>query len=144
MISESDMRRWPTCRRFINKARRIGQGNNPTESEVETYLELVAAEIDGILISRRYAVPVPEDAAGALQLLRGINIHGAEVMMEEASESHPDLASEQKTYEADLKMLRESDTIMEIPKNTQRASARGPGVTVAPPSTHTRHGARLF
>ena len=49
---------WDVAR--LNNARRMGEGNNPTASDVAVYCELVGFEIDGILLNPQQA-PIPTD-----------------------------------------------------------------------------------
>lgn len=127
-----------------DRARVIGSGNNPGETDVQGYLEMAAAKIDSILVNKGYELPIPADAAAARQLLRSLNIKGAVVQMEKASPTHPDLAETQKAYDAELQELIDADTIMDVPKDVQRAEPRGPGVTHPPPSIDPDHTGPFF
>lgn len=114
-------------------ARKIGQGNNPTETDVETYLALSESEINGILVNKGYVVPVAESTQ-ALATLRRINAEGAVAKMEEAIANGPNQASSEARYQRSLQSLASAMTVLLAPKNIERSKPRGPGVTnVRPP-----------
>jgi hypothetical protein len=114
----------------LNRAREIGKGNNPTASDVAFYLEISAAEINGIILQKGYQLPIPSNATGALQMLRGINAKGAWYQMEEASPSSQNKENAEKAYQASLEMLRTAELLMSVPKETERTRPRGPGLNV--------------
>ena len=46
-----------------NRARVLGQGANPTQQDVEGFLEQIAGEIDSVLINKGYSCPYPRPRA---------------------------------------------------------------------------------
>lgn len=116
----------------LNRARVIGQGDNPNESDVLFYLEVTAAEIDAILLDKGYQLPIPSEATSAWNMLRRINAQGAAMEMEQASPSSRGADRYKKIYEESLAMLRTADLVMNVPKADGRAKPRGPGVTTPP------------
>jgi hypothetical protein len=114
----------------LNRARIIGKGNNPTASDVAFYLEVIAGEINAVVLAKGYDLPVPTNATGALQMLRGINAKGAWWMMEDASPSSQNKTEAREAYDASLEMLRTAELMMLIPKETERTRPRGPGLNV--------------
>lgn len=116
----------------MNRGRKIGEGANPTKKDVEFFLEVVAAEIDGILIDKGYQLPIPSTATGALQMLRRVNAQGAILEVELASPSSQHAERFQKTYDESIEMLKTADLVMNVPKSDGRSKPRGPGLTVAP------------
>lgn len=126
---------WPDVA-ALNKARKLGAGENPTEGDVQFYCENSAAEINAILLNKGYGLPIPAEATEALALLRKINAEGGLVQMEKASPTRDgkQLTSAEASYAASLKDLREATEVLGIPKETGRSRPRGPGVTTAPPS----------
>jgi len=113
----------------LNKARKLGQGNNPTEADVLVYIELTAAEIDSILVGKGYNVPIPSSYPEAFQFCRWLNSKAALVMMEESSPNSTILATATKSWEEARAALVAARDIMEVPMDTPRVQARGPGVT---------------
>lgn len=114
----------------LNRARKIGQGDNPTADDVSFYLEMAAGEINSLLLNKGYTVPISPDSPTAAALLRGINAKGAQMHMEEASPSAPNLDRVRKEYEAELEKLMDADFTLDAPLNVERARPRGPGLTV--------------
>ena len=115
----------------LNRARRMGEGLNPTASDVGVYCELVGFEIDGILLNKGYNVPVPSTYAEAFGYLRWLNAKGALVMMEEASPNSIILARATESWEHAREALRTARTVMDVPQEEARTEPRGPGVTRA-------------
>jgi hypothetical protein len=113
----------------LNKARRMGEGNNPTASDVGVYCELVGFEIDGILVNKGYNVPVSSNYPEAFGYLRWLNAKGALVMMEEASPNSVILARATESWQNAREALRTARTVMDVPQETVRTEPRGPGVT---------------
>lgn len=113
----------------LNKARVIGQGNNPTLYDLQVYINMSAAEIDAILTNKGYSVPVSSSYPAAVNFLNGINARGALALMEEASPSSINLDRAQKAYDDAKRMLVDAQSIMDAPKDVARAEPRGPGVT---------------
>lgn len=118
----------------VNKARVMGQGQNPTASDVTTYINLAAGEIDAILVNKGYSVPVnaaswPE--AGAF--LQSVNVKGAVAMSETAQPTNPDARDKAKAaYDAALKMLSDAKFTLNADLDVQRSEPRGPWVTFTP------------
>lgn len=115
----------------LNKARKLGQGSNPTEADVTRYLEFTAAQLNSILTNKGVAVPVTEaEAPNAYQLLRRLNALGAAVQMEEASATPgPSLDRLRAGWEQGREDLEKAQTVLDAPLNTARTEVRGPGVT---------------
>lgn len=61
--------------------------SKPTASQVIGYLELTAAELDGILRAVGYGLPIATTATSALKLLEHFNVLGAAAMVEEGAPS---------------------------------------------------------
>lgn len=118
----------------LDVARVIGAQGNPTATQVQLYCELVAAEIDAILRSRGYDVPVPTAAEGDRALLRKINAEGAFAMMEKASPSKPNDKEVTANYQASLKLLADARDVLESPQDQGQSEPRGPGITTPRPS----------
>jgi hypothetical protein len=60
--------------------------SRPSLAEVNRFLTLTAAEIDGILRARNYVVPVPTTATSAFDLVSHGNALGAHAMVEQGAE----------------------------------------------------------
>jgi hypothetical protein len=117
----------------LNTARIMGQGNNPTASDVATYIYMVCGEIDAILTTKGYDVPVvTASAPEAAAYLNGVAAKGAYWMQEEASPSSPNLDRAYAAWMAAKAALMDAQTVMDLPKDTTRALPRGPGVTPTP------------
>lgn len=70
----------------LNRARVFTASSRPTASEVGRYLDLTAAELDGIIREHGYALPVATTATSALMLLAHGNALGAAWMVEQGAE----------------------------------------------------------
>lgn len=116
----------------LNKARVAGQGNNPTTDDIQTYINMIAAEIDAILINKGYSTPVDPSNTSAYGLLNVINARGAAAMVERASPNSPNLDRFELEWEEAKKMLVSAQQILDAPKDVARAEPRGPGVTIPP------------
>lgn len=120
----------------LDVARKIGVGGNPTATQVQLYCELISGEIDSVLRSKGYALPVGASSLSDLALLKKVNAEGAFALMEEASPTKPDEDKVRKRYEKSLDLLREADDVLETGKDRERSKPRGPGVTEPPPSNN--------
>ena len=116
----------------LNKARVLGQGNNPTVEDVQVYINMAAAEIDSILVNKGYSVPIDPSYQPAYNLLNSLNAKGAVAIMERSAPTSVNLDRWEKEWDAAKKDLIASDQVMDAPKDVQRAEPRGPGVTTAP------------
>jgi len=117
----------------MNKARIIGQGQNPTLTDVDTYILMAAGQLDAILVNKGYDVPVntasyPETAG----LLAWANATGAWQLMEEASPNSPNIDRAQAAFDAAKKMLADAKFVMELPMEQARSEPRGPWLTFRP------------
>lgn len=117
----------------LNKARPFGVGENPTVNDVQGYINMIAGEIDQILITKGYVVPVDISLAPeASAYLNGVNATGAWYLMERSSQSSVNLDRAAKAWEDAKAALMKAREVMDIPKDTTRASPRGPGVSTPP------------
>lgn len=119
----------------LNKPRAaaIGVGGNPTLTDIQGYIVMTAGEIDAILTSKGYQVPVnsaSSPAAGAL--LNSLNAKGAYALMEEASPNSPNLDRARQAWEAAMKMLSDANFTLDAAMNLERSEPRGPWVTTQP------------
>lgn len=117
----------------MNWARTMGLGSNPGQSQVWIYINMVAGEIDAILTTKGYQVPVnipssPEAAA----FLNSVNAKGAWWMWEAASPNSLNIDRAKAAYDAAIKLLSDSKFSMDVPMNMLRAEARGPWATMTP------------
>jgi hypothetical protein len=114
--------------------RKIGEGNNPSQRDVEVILELVEAEINAILVNKGYQVPVEKaEAPLAFQFLRRIVAQGAVAQIEQSAGNGPNVERSEKVYQQSLKLIVEAREIMVAPQNQERDKPRGPGVTSVGP-----------
>lgn len=125
----------PSDVQALNTSRVAGQGNNPSVAQIQTYINMTAGVIDAILTNKGYQVPVSPLYPEAINYLCGVNAAGAAAMMERAAPTSVNLDRFEKEWEEAQKMLIDSQSIMDIPKDIARAEPRGPGVTV-PPGVH--------
>lgn len=116
----------------LNKARTIGQGNNPTVEDLQVYINMAAAKIDAALVNKGYTVPIDPSYTGAYNLLNSLNATGAVAIMERSAPTSVNLDRWEKEWEQGLENLIAADQVMDAPKDVQRAEPRGPGVTTAP------------
>lgn len=117
----------------LNPARQVGTGTGqPSVAQVQVYINMTAAEIDAILVTKGYTVPVSSGYTEAYALLNAANARGAVAMMERGAPTSPNLDRFERGWEDTKTFLRDSQFTMDAPKDEQRASPRGPGVTTAP------------
>lgn len=117
----------------LNKARQIGQGNNPTLTDVNGYIEMTAGQIDAILVNKGYSVPVNTASNPEAEgLLSWVNATAAWKMMEEASPNSPNIDRAARAADAAMKMLADAQFVMDLPMNQARAEPRGPWITFTP------------
>lgn len=97
----------------LNPQREYGHDDNPDSSQVGALIEQVAVEIDAVLESQGYTVPVTEPA-NLVNFLKYINAYGAAYLAEAGM--FPETAEPgetahwqmlQKRYDKYLKMLEE-------------------------------------
>lgn len=124
----------PSDAASVNKARIIGQGNNPTASDVAGYCAMISGEIDAILTTRGYVVPVSvasnPEAAGFLQ---SVAVKGVVWMMEQAVPTNKDARDSAKiAYDAAIKMLSDAKFSFDSPSETERSQVRAPFITFQP------------
>ena len=118
----------------LNRSRTLGVGTNPTEEDVKLFLEQSAAEIDGLVSQKGYAIPIPTSATTAFNTLKAINAEGGLAKMEESSPSSSIKIDARNAYNKSLKMLESAEAIVGAPKDVDRVKPRGPGLT-RPPTT---------
>jgi hypothetical protein len=117
----------------LNWARAIGVASNPGNSQVQTYINMVAGEIDAVLIRHGYLVPVNiASYPDAARMLNTVNAKGAVWMMEEASPSSPNLDRAKAAYDAAMKMLADAQFVMNAAMDTTRSEPRAPWITYQP------------
>jgi hypothetical protein len=94
----------------LNTNRTFTGSSNPTLTEVDRFLALTAAEIDGILRARGFLVPVPASATSALQLLAHGNALGAAMMVEQGAQTS-DRREDARILWRDFKRMLESSDL---------------------------------
>jgi hypothetical protein len=117
----------------LNKARAFDTGKNPTTDDVQKYIDMVAGDIDAVLVGKGYTVPVDTTTyPEAGKFLNGVNAKGAWAMSEASSPTSPNLKMAQAAWTAARQMLVDARQVMDIPLDTGRTSPRGPGLTRPP------------
>ncbi len=117
----------------LNWARTIGQGSNPGVAQVQTYIEMAAGDIDAILVTKGYSIPVNVGSwPDAGRVLNAINARGAVAMMEEASPNSPNLDRALAAWEAAKKMLADAKFVLNADMDQARSEPRGPWITYTP------------
>jgi spermidine/putrescine-binding protein len=117
----------------LSFGRAIGVGSNPGPSQVWTYINMTAGEIDAVLTKMGYSVPVniasyPEAAA----FLNSVNAKGAWAMMESSAPTSPNLDRAKAAYDEAMKMLADAEFVLEAAVNLDRARVRAPFLTLHP------------
>jgi hypothetical protein len=118
----------------VARALVLGQGNNPTASDVTGYCNMVAGEIDAILTTRGIEVPVavasfPEAAA----FLLSVNAKGGAWMAWDAIGTNPAQTDKAKAaYDAAIKLLSDAKFTLNVPSDQARAQVRAPFQTFFP------------
>lgn len=110
--------------------RRFTASSIPSEGDVIGFLDDAAAELDAILRSVGYQLPVPPTSTGALGVLRRANAAGAAHSVEVAAPTNKEGA--EKRYAADWNALqaqldpnRRGPTIeLDLPRNRADSYAR--------------------
>jgi hypothetical protein len=69
----------------LNTGRAFTASSKPSASEVGRFLDLTAAELDGILRTRGYLLPIPTAATSALTLMAHGNALGGAAMVEQGA-----------------------------------------------------------
>ena len=77
----------PTIVYARNSARTFTATSKPATQMVQDFIDDIAAEIDGILRTRGYALPIPTTATSSLKLLEHGNALGAAMLVEQAASS---------------------------------------------------------
>lgn len=118
----------------VNRSRILGQGNNPTASDVTTYINIIAGEIDAILTTRGVQVPVAVGSfPEAAMFLQGVNVKGAVWMTEQAAPTNPaEVEKTKAAYDAALKLLSDAKFTLNVPSDQARAQVRAPFITFHP------------
>ena len=110
--------------------RRFGQGTNPSNADVALYAELVEAEVNAILVQKGYAIPVVQaEAPQAFSYLRRVTLQGTVAQIEVSAGNGPAIDRTRAVYDKSLERLEKAKTVLDAPKDEQRAMPRGPGVT---------------
>lgn len=117
----------------LNFARTIGVGSNPGPSQVWTFINMTAGEIDAVLTTKGYSVPVniasfPE----AFAILNSANAKGAWAMMEYSAPNSIHAEAAKAAYDLALKLLSEAKFSLDTPTDVTRAQPRGPWATFQP------------
>jgi hypothetical protein len=101
--------------RGLNPTRSYGASTTPTETQVTTYIDNIAGEIDAIINGRGYTVPVTAPTA-LVTFLKQTNALGAAALAESAMFPEPQGMGASthgtdlwKKYQDALKWLREGD-----------------------------------
>lgn len=121
----------------LNKARAAAWGlnNMPNTTDVNGYIEMVAGQIDAVLLSKGYAVPVNTGSFPEAEgLLAYVNAQGAAYMVEEASPNSPNIDRVKAAFDAAMVMLESASFVLDVPVEEGRAQVRAPFVTFQPDS----------
>ena len=107
-----------------NPKRTYGVATKPTATQVGEYINSIAAEIDNVLSSQGYAIPVTSPA-NFVTHLKQLNAYGAAALAEYAM--FPEAANVGETphgailwkmYQAGLKALRDGEIPAGVPKSS--------------------------
>ena len=118
----------------------LGQGNNPTSGDVDTYIALIQADLDVALMRSGYDAPIDFDtvtAPVAQEQLRVLNAKGALAELVKAAPAFPDARRREikADYDASLKAFAEMLPRLDLASDPLDTEPRGPGVTTVPPPT---------
>lgn len=117
----------------LNFARSIGVGSNPGPSQVQTYINMTAGEIDAVLARRGIAVPVNIASwPQAFNLLNSVNAKGAWAMLEAAAPNSLNLDRAKAAYDEALKLLSDAKFAPAMDLDMQHAEPRAPWITFHP------------
>lgn len=119
----------------VNRALILGQGNNPTPSDVGGYCAMISGEIDAVLLTRGYSVPISTASFPEAQaFLQSVAVKGAVWMCWESIGTVPDARDKAKAaYDAAMKMLSDAKFSFDAPSEPARAQVRAPFITYQPP-----------
>lgn len=116
----------PTQVFALDTGRTYTPTSKPNASQVSQYITQTAAELDGILRTRGYTVPVPTTATSAYDLLSGFNAYGAISLVEQSAPTKGGKAEGwQKMWEDAKKMLSCGDLELDAPRDSSISSPRG-------------------
>lgn len=99
----------------------------PNATQVGMFILDTAAELDGILSSLQYAVPVSTSATVALGMLRGFNALGANCLVQEAAPTSRDRDQARELWEDCKKALRAGDIVLPDASADSGGLPLGPG-----------------
>ena len=119
-----------------NRQRSFTATSVPNASDVQGFLRQTAGEIDALLTQKGYALPIPTTAVRAWEYLRSLNALGAHVLVEQSATTtrRESLEAARLMWKDAMRMLSAADSVLDIPRDVGRSSARGPGVTAPPPA----------
>lgn len=110
--------------------------SSPTADQVAQYLEDTAAVLDGLLLGRGYALPIPAEATSALRWLRQANAAGAHARIENAASEQDSLdESAEAAWKSACDMLRKGEIELDVPRDVTTTHSR---------SNRRTQGPRLF
>jgi hypothetical protein len=115
-----------------NAARTLSATSQPNVAQVQQFILDTAAELDAILINKGYVVPVSPAYPEAFSLMSGLNAIGAWYMMENSAGVSPNLDRARSAWEEAKGTLERAQTVMDAPKNQDRAGPRAPWLTWQP------------
>lgn len=124
----------------LQPALTLGAGQNPTVADVQTYIGLVAADLDLALLRAGYDAPVDFSvtvAPVAAGQLRALNAKGALAMAVAGAPSFPPALRDQiqKTYDTALQDFTKIVPRLDLPSDPTDTEPRAPGVTTIPALT---------
>lgn len=100
------------------------QQTKPTVDQVGIFLDECAAEIDVVLRTQGYALPVPTTATSALKFLEGVNAVGAAWKVEVSAPTSDNPELYEQMYRSAMKMLTKGVEFTDIPKDSAQSLPR--------------------
>lgn len=108
----------------LNPGRPIGTSTVVSATQVVTFLENTAGEIDGILRARGYGIPVSTTATSALRDLQYGNTLGAAALVEQAAQSSDRRDQAWKMWQSWKGALERGDVVLDDAVDVARAVPR--------------------
>lgn len=92
-----------------------GASTRPTADQVVEYIEMTAAELDSILRSKGFSLPIASEATQALALMEHYNALGAACLVESSAENDARAAGVCSMYESAKAALEAGNIDLDLP-----------------------------
>lgn len=121
----------------LNKPRgaALGVGQNPTLTDLNGYILMIAGQMDAVMLTKGYQVPVSVASYPEVEgFLSWINAQGAAYLLEVSSPAPQatEVDRLRASFDSAMQMLTDGKFSMDIAVEPQRAGVRAPFITLQP------------